>query len=336
MKVAFLTEGSNKLGLGHIISTLSLNQVFNEEGIESVIIFDGDKSAKWLLRKTKNFKINWKDKKNLNRLLQLIDSSTFLVIDAMFYNFELFKLLIKEIKVPVFIDYSKQKYPRGIVINRTMDIQKIKNNKQNNVKYLQGLKYFSLTKAFWYVPEKIINKSIKDILVTFGGSDPRKMTLKILKFLTKYFPKANKTVIIGKAFENIDTIKSIKDKNTLFYDSPSGETIKNLMLKTDIAISAGGYTLYELARIGVPTIALSVVDNQTTNINGLIKTNFIEYAGRWDDDDILDKINNLMRKLLNFNLRKNKMNIGRSLVDGYGSVRVVNYLLGFAHNIQKI
>lgn len=333
MKAVFLTEGSNKLGLGHIISTLSLNQVFNEEGITSTVVFDGDESAKWLLKKTKHFKINWKDRKNLNKLLHLINNPTFLIVDSMFYDFEFFKLLIKEIKVPVFIDYNKQKYPRGIVINRTMDIQKIKYNKQKNVKYLQGMKYFSLTKAFWYVPEKIINKSVKNILVTFGGSDPRKMTPKILKFLTKYFPKANKTVIIGKAFGNITAIKSIKDKNILFYDSPSGEIIKNIMLKTDIAISAGGYTLYELARIGVPTIALSVVDNQTTNINGLIKTNFIEYAGKWNDSNILDKINSLIKKLLNYNLRKNKMNIGRSLVDGYGSVRIVNYLLGFAHNI---
>lgn len=333
MKVAFLTEGSNELGLGHIISTLSLNQVFNEEGIKSIIVFDGDESAEWLLKKTKHFKINWKVKKNLNRLLHLVNNSTYLVIDSMFYDFDFLKLLIKEIKVPVFIDYGKHKYPRGIVINRTMDIQKIKYNKQNGVKYLQGIKYFSLTKAFWYVPEKIINRSVNDILITFGGSDPRKMTQKILKFLTKYFPKIHKTIIIGKAFKNIKAIKAIKDRNTLFYDFPSGETIKNIMLKADIAISAGGYTLYELARIGVPTIALSVVDNQIVNINGLIKANFIEYAGKWNDTNILDKTNNLIKKLLNYNLRQNKMNIGRSLVDGYGSVRVVNYLLGFAQNI---
>ena len=64
------------------------------------------------------------------------------------------------------------------------------------------------------------------------------------------------------------------------------------------------------------------------NINDLNKTNFIEYAGQWNDKNIYDKIKKLIDGLQGSDIRREKMKIGRNLIDGYGSVRIVNYLLG--------
>jgi len=44
--------------------------------------------------------------------------------------------------------------------------------------------------------------------------------------------------------------------------------MKRVMAASDMAISAAGQTLYELARIGVPTIATAVVKNQLNNVQG--------------------------------------------------------------------
>ena len=52
----------------------------------------------------------------------------------------------------------------------------------------------------------------------------------------------------------------------------------------DLAISASGQTLYELACIGVPTIAIGIIDNQKNNIKNWINQGFIEYAGCWNDE----------------------------------------------------
>ena len=52
-----------------------------------------------------------------------------------------------------------------------------------------------------------------------------------------------------------------------------------------------GQTLYELAaRVGVPTIAVGVVDNQINNIQNWQKQGFIEFAGFWDDDNLEENI----------------------------------------------
>ncbi len=50
--------------------------------------------------------------------------------------------------------------------------------------------------------------------------------------------------------------------------------MKNAMIKCDIAISAAGQTLFELARIGVPTYAVQVAENQTLNMLSWKKCNF--------------------------------------------------------------
>lgn len=48
----------------------------------------------------------------------------------------------------------------------------------------------------------------------------------------------------------------------------------SLMLKCDIAVTAAGQTTYELARIGLPTIAIGVVENQKFNIDGWLEIGF--------------------------------------------------------------
>ena len=99
------------------------------------------------------------------------------------------------------------------------------------------------------------------------------------------------------------------------------------MLKSDIDISAGRQTLYELARLGISTIGVCVAENQLGNIKGWEKIGFLEYAGFDNEDNIIVKINNLLKILENIKIRESKSKIGRKIVDGKGSLRVSNKLL---------
>ena len=58
----------------------------------------------------------------------------------------------------------------------------------------------------------------------------------------------------------------------------------NLMLKSDICISGGGQTTYELARVGVPTIGICLAENQKNNLMGWKSLGFIENLC-WDNED---------------------------------------------------
>jgi spore coat polysaccharide biosynthesis predicted glycosyltransferase SpsG len=191
---------------------------------------------------------------------------------------------------------------------------------------LLGAKYILLRKEFWDDTQKEIKENIESIMITFGGDDVRKMTPNILKLLTENYPCFIKRVIIGKGFHGVGDIENLKDEKTKLIYYPDANKMKKIMLESDIAISAGGQTLYELAKIGVPTIAVGVSDNQLNNIKGLQKAGFVKYAGWWQNDDVYEKINYYIKSFENFNRRIESFKNGRRLIDGKGSKLIIEFL----------
>ena len=62
------------------------------------------------------------------------------------------------------------------------------------------------------------------------------------------------------------------------------------MKKADIAISAGGTTLYELCACGTPTISYSFADNQLDNVEQFQKDELIDYAGDVRKTNIFENV----------------------------------------------
>ncbi|MBA7589475.1 hypothetical protein ES708_31560 [subsurface metagenome] len=164
-------------------------------------------------------------------------------------------------------------------------------------------------------------------MVTFGGDDAKNMNPKILKLLNEKYPELNKNVIIGRAYQNVEEIKKEADKNTNLIYYPDAEKMKEVILNSDIAISAGGQTLYELARVGVPTIGICVAGNQLGNIKEWTRIGFLEYAGWYNKGNILERIKNGIEYLKDLKIRKNKFKITKKFIDGKGSSRISNKLL---------
>ena len=99
------------------------------------------------------------------------------------------------------------------------------------------------------------------------------------------------------------------------------------MLESDIAISACGQTLNELASVGVPTIGICIAENQLGNIKGWEQIGFLEYAGWNKENSCIKKIKNLLKYLEDTKVRENKSKIGRKFIDGKGEKRIARYLL---------
>jgi len=250
------------------------------------------------------------------------------VIDSYLTDYELYNSISKAVKLPLYLDDNKRiDYPSGIILNGTIFSEDLNYPRKKDIVYLLGSKYIPIRKEFWNVPMKKIGETIKNIMVTFGGDDAQNMTPKILKLLNVNRPDLIKTVIIGKGFKKREQIESSIDSKTELIYYPSAATMKKVMLGSDLAISAAGQTLFELARVGVPTIAISVADNQMNNIKGCQKAGFIEYAGAWDDKNIQSLLMQKFDLLQNADVRKKMARAGRSWVDGLGAIRTVNFCL---------
>ena len=326
MKVFIITEGGRNIGFGHITRCTALYNAFEEKEIQPVFIINGDQTVKDLLS-DKNYKIiNWLQKKK--EFFGIINNADVVIIDSYLANYKLYEKISKLVKVPVYIDDNKRvDYPKGIVVNGTVCADELNYPKKEDITYLLGTKYVPLRKEFWDVPEKEIKQNIEKAMITFGGDDAKNMTPKVLKVLNEKYPGLIKRVIIGKGFKNIKQIEILKDVKTELIYYPDAEKMKKVMLESDIAISAAGQTLYELAKVGVPTIAIAIADNQMNNVKGWQKAGFIEYAGWWKDEKLLANILVCIDNLENKETRLEKSLIGRKLVDGMGCFRIIDYLL---------
>jgi spore coat polysaccharide biosynthesis predicted glycosyltransferase SpsG len=95
-----------------------------------------------------------------------------------------------------------------------------------------------------------------------------------------------------------------------------------LMLKTDICISGGGQTIYELARVGVPTIGICFAENQMLNLKNWMKIGFMNFVGWNNEENVFERIKNIIHKM-DYNKRFKMSQVGRKFVNGQGAIRVV-------------
>ncbi len=325
MKIYILTEGGKDIGFGHIVRCSALYDAFLDRGVEPLFIINGDDSIYDILKGRDFILFNWLKEKQ--KLLDIIQYADIGIVDSYLAPFLFYERFEKLVKVPVYIDDNKRvDYPRGVVVNGSIYGHKLEYLKRDNIRYLLGPKYVLLRREFWDVPEKKIRVSPKKIMITFGGDDSRGLTPKVLKVLTDRFPYLFKVVIVGKAFTNIDEIRKYEDKKTTLVFSPKSDKMKEIMLSSDIAVSAGGQTLYELARIGLPPIVLGVAENQRNNIEGWREEGFVQYIGWWDEE-FTDKLILAIEELMSYDIREEKSKIGRNLIDGKGAYRVVDAIL---------
>lgn len=322
MNVVILTEGGKDYGFGHVARCSSICQAFQYYDICPKFFVKGDESVKSILSGIDVEILDWVDD------YSLILQADIVVIDSYFADLDFYNRLSEEIPLAVYVDDNNRlNYPKGIVVNGTLDASNMNYSARQNIKYLVGNEFIPLRKDFWDISKFEINDSIDDILITMGGNDLRNLTPRILKLLNDKYPDVNKKVIIADSFNNIEEIESLKKDNVELIYSPNSIEIIDVMRSVDLAISASGQTLYELACIGVPTIAIGIIDNQKNNVKNWINQGYIEYVGCWNDKDIFNKILSKIEVLKDKNVRNNKHLLGVQAVDGKGSLKIVKNIL---------
>jgi len=99
-----------------------------------------------------------------------------------------------------------------------------------------------------------------------------------------------------------------------------------LFNEVDLVITAGGQTLYELARIGLPAIAIKVAENQNLNILGWEKTGFLQFLGNWDKLSP-ELLCTAIEKSLSMDTRYAMQQAGLARIDGLGARRTIDIVI---------
>lgn len=310
------------MGFGHITRMLSIYQAFEERKVRPKFIVNGDESILDIIKGTQWAIYDWINE--TDRLLREIVNSDLVIVDSYLAPLEVYLEITKTVnKTFYYDDFNRLNYPSGIVINGNIHSVDLDYPKNANLEYLLGTKYLPLRREFWDIPEKSVKRDVETVMVTFGGDDFRNMTPVVMEFLTNNYPKWYKKVIVGRGFKNLNDIEKRIDKKTDLIFNADAKIMLDTMLKSDIAISAGGQTLYELARVGVPTVPILVAENQKGNVEGFIKNGFFDRYFKWSDHDIAEKIGSYLKVLEDYETRKLISKKGRELIGGNGSRNIV-------------
>lgn len=325
-----ITEGGLRVGFGHLTRTISLAQAFKNMNYEIRFVVNGDNSVYKILDNYDTTILNWNIyKKNL---LSQVRNSNLILIDSI----KITDLLLKEIEklnIPIiFFDDEKRRniLDSGFVIDWTVlsDKKDYFIPRKDNVTYLLGSKYTILRKEFTRSRRNKINAKVESVMISFGGSDVRNITPKILEFLKNNYPSLEKKVVIGPGFQNINEIEKTADRKTKLLYYPDANEMTKCMQNSDIAISAGGQTLYELAMIGTPTIAILLVDNAKDDTLGWSEIGFVDYVGWYDDKKLLINISESLKKLDSIIVRKKMCNSAMNYINFDAGELLVEKILG--------
>ena len=197
------------------------------------------------------------------------------------------------------------------------------------VKYLEGPLFGILRsefKTFLRKKKKKPKRSLKSLLVTFGGSDPRQHTLSVIPILEDLLTnhKCSVTIVIGPNFINKAQVMEAVSKCKLdisCVEDPAN--IAKLMNKADLCICGSGTTILELAALGTPAMIVpqSPAENNFSKV--FEGSGFAYIVGSPDGID-KEKLQNAITHFSKPKALELASLIGPQLCDGEGDERIIN------------
>ena len=279
-KVGIYVNGNNKRGTGHIYRVLELADEFYSK---PDIYYDINQTDVKLFGSTTHNLIPVNGIADLFDKLKQKDYSIFIndiLTTSLDYMIGLKSVLSDKAKIVNFEDDGEGSIQADAVFNALYS-----ESESNNV--YSGEKYYICPKSFLFFSPIKIQDKVQNVLITFGGADPQNYTDRILNMIIKpEYKKYNFIVVLGKSKNNVKKLMEYDkyDNITVLHDI---KNMPELMSKSDIAVTSRGRTGYELAMLGIPSIAMS--QNKREEKHGFVSNeNGFSYIGLNPTDEMIE------------------------------------------------
>lgn len=226
-------------------------------------------------------------------------------------------------------DLAEITFPSQLVVNGNVYAQELSyHSAAGDTRFLLGTEYVMLRPEFWNMPSRVVRDTIRRVLLTVGGTDQQNLMPELLSLMDDFPDDFGVTAILGPFFENnreVEMAKRHSKRSVRLIYAP--ESVRNIMLEEDLAISGGGQTLYELACTGCPTVALQVAPDQRQHVRALFKAGVV-YMGEYSHDTGLTEVRRSFLSLLRDREARARLSeAGQRLIDGKGALRVAETIL---------
>lgn len=278
----------------------------------------------------------------------LAQKNTSILVDSYYVTEKYLAALKKRITTIYMDDIYAFSYPVDMLINYNIYGEEMGYEKDAafaDTKLLLGTEYVPLREEFsaragYVQSRKVLSLGAANvtpaadggILITTGGSDSFNLAGQLLMEAMKYDALKEKEyhVVSGSLNPHIGELQALAQKHENIHIHCNVTNMAELMAESEVALSAGGSTLYELCAMGVPVIAFSFAENQERLVQTFVKRGIAQYGGNYRTDGnkmIQNTIAGLETLLEDENLRTEYRKKARTLVDGKGAGRIAEAIL---------
>ena len=353
--VVIRADANSKIGMGHVMRCLSVADALLKRGEEVLFVTADDTPVPLLTKKGVPYRVLHTDYADMEAELPelwevlrelpqgaespdaaLAQKNTSILVDSYYVTEKYLAALKKRITTIYMDDIYAFSYPVDMLINYNIYGEEMGYEKDAafaDTKLLLGTEYVPLREEF-SAAEQQRTAADGGILITTGGSDSFNLAGQLLTEAMKYDALKEKEyhVVNGSLNPHIGELQALAEKHENIHIHCNVTNMAELMAESEVALSAGGSTLYELCAMGVPVIAFSFAENQERLVQTFVKRGIAQYGGNYRTDGnkmIQNTIAGLETLLEDENLRTEYRKKARTLVDGKGADRIAEAIQAF-------
>lgn len=305
-------DGNATIGHGHLVRCTALAQMLDKmfpirfvchevpETVENDIRNKG-----WEILRTED-EVSW---------LQAAGNNSIVVLDGYHFGTALQRAVKATGALLVCIDDTHDiPFVADLVLNHTQGICATDYRGSAATQYATGFDYALLRKEFTGIKETQV-KEQHSLFICFGGSDSRNITQLALEEVQRFDVFKTIYVVTGSSYTNAAAINTIaeNDSRVTHYTGISANEMRNLMLRSEIAIVPSSGVLMEALACGCRIISGIYADNQKLVYAGYKAQQIFTDAGHFTAQEI--------RLAIEKTLQDNRMQ-HPVLIDGLSGERI--------------
>jgi UDP-2,4-diacetamido-2,4,6-trideoxy-beta-L-altropyranose hydrolase len=168
----------------------------------------------------------------------------------------------------------------------------------------------------------------KRIFIFFGGGDPHGLTSITLAALDiKELGSTEIDVVVGGSCYNLSEIVEYSKQRDNITLHIQVDNIAQIMAAADLAIGAGGSTTWERMIVGLPSLVVTLAENQVSPVKSLAAENYLTWLGDRSQVDATILRRAVLDACRNYPALRELAQLGRTIVGSDGSAKIAKILV---------
>lgn len=330
-------DGGREIGTGHIMRCLSVAAALRELGEQVCFLVADDAAVPLLEAQEQKYQVlnsSWQNpEKELETLLPMLrgnERGVFLA-DSYYVSAEYLRQVGELMPVCYMDDRGISGLPVDLMINYNIFAERsLYDQECGKTDYLLGTEYAPLRREFQGACRPVRDRAER-VLITTGGGDRYDLAGRILRQAldTPQIKDLEYCVVSGVYNQYLPQLQELERRYENVHIYSNVTHMAELMQSCDIAVTAGGSTIYELCAVGVPILCFSFVDNQEKIVEGFRDRKVACFAGNYltQGEQMIRLVTDQIALLQgSADMRRSYSEKERELVDGQGALRIARRL----------